>query len=135
MTTHNFNDYPLPEWAEKLSDGAYMEIGAQLATRDGRRCGNAYVDEIASHKTLGEVATVITDMGNRITMTESEMESAFYPPTYVMKIIEARRWRNAELLTAARLALPLMESFFRDHEGKGTIKRLKQAINNLEEKI
>lgn len=41
---------------------------------------------------------------------------------------------STELLTAARLALPLMESFFRANEGKGTIKRLKQAINNLEEK-
>jgi hypothetical protein len=40
--------------------------------------------------------------------------------------------KNAELLTAARLALPLMENFFRAKEGKGTIKMLRNAITKAE---
>jgi hypothetical protein len=37
-----------------------------------------------------------------------------------------------ELLIAAKLALSIMKRFFLCKEGKGTIKRLEQAINNLE---
>lgn len=37
-----------------------------------------------------------------------------------------------ELLAAAKLALPLMQNFFHAPHGKGTIKRLKQAITNME---
>jgi hypothetical protein len=87
-------DFPLPEWAERRSDGNYMEAGAQLATRDGRRCGNAYVDRIEAHSALGQVAVVITDMGNSFRMTLSELEGAFYPPAYVMRIDEARMRRG-----------------------------------------
>ncbi len=39
-----------------------------------------------------------------------------------------------ELLTAAKLALKILERFFLATQGKGTIKRLKKAINNLEAK-
>jgi len=39
-----------------------------------------------------------------------------------------------ELLIAAKLALSIMERFFLSSQGKGTIKRLKKAINNLEAK-
>lgn len=39
-----------------------------------------------------------------------------------------------ELLIAAKLALSMMKRFFLCKEGKGTINRLEQAINNLEAK-
>lgn len=84
------NDFPLPDWAKRRSDGTYMEIGAQLTTRDGRRCGNAYIDEIEEHETLGQIAVVVTDMGNRIHLTARELEAMFYPPDYVMRLQEAR---------------------------------------------
>jgi hypothetical protein len=91
MCTQSF---PLPEWAERLSDGNYMESGAQLATRDGRRTGNAYVDSIEHHDALGKLALVVTDMGNTFRMTIKELEDAFYPPEYVMRIEEARARRG-----------------------------------------
>lgn len=84
----------LPDWAERKSDGNYMEAGAQLATRDGRRCGNAYVDRVEAHDRLGHVAVVITDMGNTFHMTVRELEGAFHPPVYVMKLEDARKHRG-----------------------------------------
>ena len=68
MDDFNAEDYPLPGWAERRSDGNYMELGAQLATRDGRRFGNAYVDAIQQHNTLGQLAVVVTDIGNTFCM-------------------------------------------------------------------
>lgn len=94
MDDWNTEDYPLPEWAEKRSDGNYMEPGAQLATRDGRRLGNAYVDNLQQHDRLGQLAVVVTDMGNTFRMTIRELEEAFYPPAYVMRIDEARARRG-----------------------------------------
>lgn len=86
-------DLLLPEWATRHSNGAYMEAGAQLRTRDGRRMGNAYVDRIEGHASTGELAVVITDMGSRSRMTAAELEELFYPPSYVMRVDEARQRR------------------------------------------
>lgn len=89
MDDWDAEDYPLPKWAAKRSDGDYMEPGAQLATRDGRRCGNAYVDAVCNR--FGPLATVVTDMGNVFHMSLSELEAAFYPPpVYVMRLDEVR---------------------------------------------
>jgi len=88
------NDVLLPEWAARRSNGNYMEVGAQLATRDGRKMGNAYVDGIESHLRLGEVAVVVTDMGNTFRMTSAELEEAFHSPAYVMRVDEARKRRG-----------------------------------------
>jgi len=100
----NVEDFPLPEWAARRSDGNYMEPGAQLATRDGRRLGNAYVDGVQQHDKQGWVAVVVTDIGNSFCMTIRELEQAFYPPAYVMRLDEARQRRgvtpNAKLSRA-----------------------------------
>lgn len=89
----NENDFTLPYWAVCHSDGDYMVIGTQLMTKDGRRCGNAYVDDIEE---LGKLAVVITDMRNVIRMTLNELKETFYPPLYVMDVIEARKARGVE---------------------------------------
>lgn len=85
-------DYPLPHWAIGHSTGSFMVVGTQLATRDGRRCGNAYVDEIQNEK-----AVVYTDIGTRIVLLESELHELFYPPNYIMDVNEARLKRNVIL--------------------------------------
>jgi hypothetical protein len=84
---------PLPVWAIGKLAGEYMTPGAQLATRDGRRLGNAFVCEITLHPKLGELATVITDIGSETKMTQSELEGAFYPPVWLMDVAEARACR------------------------------------------
>jgi hypothetical protein len=98
MDTHddiNEHDFPLPEWAIKQSDGTYMEVGAQLCTRDGRKCGNAYVDRIDFHKHLDQfVAVVVTDVDNMFRMTHDELESYFFPPKFVMDVEKARKQRK-----------------------------------------
>ena len=86
----NHPDYPLPFWAISRSNGNYMDIGAQLRTRDGRRCGNAFVNNLRDRPPLGIIADVVTDAGSSFSMTLSELEEAFYPPIYIMNLLEAR---------------------------------------------
>lgn len=70
----------LPSWAtSKASD--YMEVGACLPTRDGRRCGNATVLELVSADQM--YARVITDAGNKLTLTRNELEELFHEPKYI----------------------------------------------------
>lgn len=86
--------YPLPSWADKRSDGNYMEPGAQLCTRDGRRHGNAFVYDVIPHPVLGKIATIITDCGNAVRMTIYELKQAFYPPEFVLSPSVARMRAN-----------------------------------------
>ena len=84
-------DYPLPPWAKRFSDGNYLEVGASLPTRDGRKIGNSIVlliEEIPLRNGSGleTVARIITDAGNKTTMTESELMEMFYPPCLISKI-------------------------------------------------
>lgn len=88
-------DEPQPEWAVGRLNGEYMTKGASLATRDGRRIGNAFVCELTKHPTLGMIATVITDMGNKVSLTESELKELFFPPVWIMNCEEALRARSS----------------------------------------
>ena len=75
----------LPCWAVGASNGNFMEIGAVLPTRDGRRHGSSVVFSIAiSEFTEGVIAKVVTDSGNTMTMTRNELEASFYPPEFIM---------------------------------------------------
>ncbi len=82
------DDYGLPEWAVRKSAGDYLEIGAHLATRDGRVCGNAFVNKIVGDE--GYSAEVITDSGNVKTLTVGEIEGMFFTPRFVADINEVR---------------------------------------------
>ena len=76
-----------PDWAIGKASG-YMEVGAQLPTRDGRRVGNAVVLFLETRDIGGEtleLAQAITDAGTEITFTLAELEGQFHPPTWVMK--------------------------------------------------
>jgi len=85
------DDYPLPEWAIKKSNGDYMEIGAQLCTRDGRNCGNAFVNNLQLSKhAKHEEAVIITDAGTKLVMDADELKEFFFPPRYVMNPEEAQ---------------------------------------------
>lgn len=69
-----------------------MTIGAQLATRDGRKLGNAVVVNIRevaypSRNVTLTVATVVTDAGSVIEFTENELNELFYPATCVMNVM------------------------------------------------
>lgn len=81
----------LPEWAERKSNGNFMEVGAQLRTKDGRRCGNAIVYALAGSR--GEIAIVITDAGNEMRLMESEFDERFYSPIYIMEEWRVRLYR------------------------------------------
>ena len=91
----------LPCWAERLSDGKYMEEGAQLCTKDGRKIGNATVIHVSesensllndpSYPTLW--ARILTDRGSQTWMCVEEMERLFHPPSYIVK---KELWRLVE---------------------------------------
>ena len=85
-----FTDMP-PPWAAKPSNGNYI-IGAQLPTRDGRRCGNAHIIEIAFSETLGQqLHTVLTDAGNTFRATVGELEGLFHPTVWAGDLSEILR--------------------------------------------
>ena len=80
------NNEILPFWAEKLSDGNYMEINAQLCTRDGRSFGNAKVIGLGVIPVVQiPVAIIRTESGNEVKLTEKEMAQYFYEPKYIFK--------------------------------------------------
>lgn len=82
-------DEPPPPWSMRQSSGEYLEVGAQLCTRDGRKSGNAVVISLAETADNGaRIATVRTDMGNTMRLYLSELKEMFYPPRYVMNVAE-----------------------------------------------
>lgn len=84
---------PPPEWAQGVAEG--LEVGAQLPTKDGRRCGNAHIvhESIGvhpgGHATLHQFR-VLTDAGTELTLTPDEIEELFHPPTYVSDVRRIR---------------------------------------------
>lgn len=75
-----------PTWAVKFSNG--VEVGSQLATRDGRVCGNAVVLGIDIEGTaalMTRVWEVGTDAGNVLRLTNYEIDEMFYPPVFCME--------------------------------------------------
>jgi hypothetical protein len=97
--TSNLHDI-IPKWASGYACGNYMQKGAQLSTKDGRKIGNAVVvgfsEEILEQACDGEwgyvpeTAHVITDFGNRLRLSLIELEQLYYPPKWVMKWEEVK---------------------------------------------
>ena len=95
------DDFLLPSWAEKLSDGNHMEEGAQLCTKDGRKIGNAIVVGVTEceNSSLNDPsepapwARILTDRGHEAWMCVEEMEKLFHPPSYIVK---KELWRLVE---------------------------------------
>ena len=74
--------YFMPEWATGRATSS-TELGAQLCTRDGRRCGNAVVME--SHKVIDKPFVIVcTDAGNLMTLSPSEVDELFHPARWLM---------------------------------------------------
>ena len=80
-------DYPIPDWAIGKCNGAYV-LGAQLPTRDGRRCGNAHIIHIepASWDKSVLLHTVLTDAGTTMKLTRNELEGLFHSPEWVSSV-------------------------------------------------
>lgn len=68
----------LPPWATgTTSDWC---VGAQCATRDGRRVGNAAIVSFEAPDRW----QAITDDGNWLTLNRAELDELFWPPQWVM---------------------------------------------------
>lgn len=79
----------LPPWAIGLAHGE-LAIGAQLPTRDGRRCGNAHIIE-AVEGYLGMnklIYIVLTDAGTRMRLSADEIGEFFHPPRYISSVMD-----------------------------------------------
>jgi hypothetical protein len=93
----------LPDWTVKIS-GDQLELGAYLATRDGRKHGNAHVIAIkGSILRLGELSyTLLTECGTRMNLTKAEILSAFYPTQRVSDLqVVLERFNHAPSPTKA----------------------------------
>ena len=82
----------LPAWAVAFASGDYLQVGAVLPTRDGRRCGNARVLSVN-----GESANVRTDAGNAMTLSHTELAELFHPPRYICKPTQAEPIKRIQL--------------------------------------
>lgn len=72
----------LPFWASGRASGSYLEINAQLCTRDGRVLGNARVESVDDK---GQ-ATIATDVGSILSSYNAkELESMFHKPEYLVR--------------------------------------------------
>jgi hypothetical protein len=80
MTEEDWMKGPLPEWAIGRTEGRYV-LGAQLPTRDGRRCGNAHIIDIAGDNRSPFLC--LTDAGTELRLTASEVRELFHDPKWV----------------------------------------------------
>jgi hypothetical protein len=89
----------LPEWAVGRARGELVE-GAQLPTRDGRRMGNAHILKVVPG--LKDMPSlnylILTDAGNTLVFSESELHAQFYPPEYIARVTDILKkfWRHEE---------------------------------------
>jgi hypothetical protein len=83
----------LPPWAIRKAQWNVLEIGAQLRTRDGRRCGNAHIIGIKAsvHDVGRDYYQLITDAGTRIVMNSTEILGAFWPPEWISDVADVLR--------------------------------------------
>lgn len=96
-----------PSWAIAETDGTLC-IGAQLATIDGRKVGNAVIsrqmllgsvndrryisdDAVCKESPFDFYWEVITDIGNKLLLTDKEVQELFYPPRWVMDLSQHPR--------------------------------------------
>lgn len=82
----SIEEEPLPNWAKRRCDSfTYM---AQLPTKDGRCTGNAVLwDYTRSQYTNDMLAIVVTDAGNIMKLTHTEISDLFHKPEYVMEAL------------------------------------------------
>jgi len=88
----DYEAYPIPDWAMTSCNGGYV-LGAQLPTRDGRRCGNAHIIHIepARWDETVLIHTVLTDAGNTMKLTLNELGELFYPPMWFSSVDDVVR--------------------------------------------
>ena len=78
----------VPHWAVDVYKGSLVP-GTQLSTQDGRRFGNAVVvsvEEVSSLFKSWLVASLVTDIGNKIELTTEQVEAYFHEPKWVMDL-------------------------------------------------
>lgn len=82
-----FLEYHKPEWATGVTTDPF-EIGAQLYTKDGRRCGNAVTISVQQYSTgiTGQLAVVVTDFGTELFLNAAELAELFHRPAWKMDI-------------------------------------------------
>lgn len=93
----------MPEWAVKRATG-FLEVGVQLATKDGRRIGNAYVSALESIPGKGFLVTIVTDIGNSAQLNEQELKELFFDPVWVMDVRERQGRSNQPVECGAACA-------------------------------
>lgn len=76
--------YPVPDWAEDYNYDLQPVERAQLYTLNGRRTGNAVIGKVW-HSEHGETYEVVTDIGNHLILTTSELTSMFEIGIFIVK--------------------------------------------------
>lgn len=77
-------DEPLPDWATGHNIASELKEGTQLCTKDGRRTGNARIIYAGSDE-HGAFYNCMTDRGNLMVLSTSEIHELFYIGLYFIK--------------------------------------------------
>lgn len=89
---------PLPDWASAHNIAQEPVLYAQLYTKNGRRCGNAMISLVTlpPSEDCEVYYHVITDMGNEMRLSLSELNELFDIGDYIGKEygIELRQRQN-----------------------------------------
>jgi hypothetical protein len=83
----------LPFWA--IGKTKTPCVGAQLCTRNGRRCGNAVITALVSSKSRSgqNLWELTTDAGNVIRVNDDELAELFYEPKWVVSVRDSPAFR------------------------------------------
>lgn len=78
----------LPDWAYGVNQAKDLEVGTQLCTKDGRRCGNARIMEVKrSEEPMSFL--VRTDAGSEMVCTVNEIHEIWTIGPYFIKPVQA----------------------------------------------
>ena len=105
----NHEDYPLPDWAERLNQENELDRGTQLMTKDGTRMGNACILAVEWVNGLGFVFTCRSDKCNQFRYTVKELYDQFTIGPYIIK--EQELTARKEVIHTCRTCR------YRDHKG------------------
>jgi hypothetical protein len=78
-------------WVELSEYITFETIGAFLATKDGRRFGNAIVLNVTKDEVFGKLIEFETDFGNKVQLGYTILDEYFHKPTRQYSV---EMWRD-----------------------------------------
>lgn len=103
LLQYEVTHHHMPNWAVCANGRGEIKPGAQLQTRDGRRCGNAFVISLVDQSELPvsrreDTWLCLTDAGTSIKLTVNEINEMFWIGDYLANPDEVLKRFGKKLL-------------------------------------